>query len=327
MKPFARVAAALAFACLPLGVAADEAPPPVQDWSKTIETVVVTADKQGPLLWHVRKGNSDLYILGVVGPVPEKLPWNSEGVKAALKGAKQLLLPPKASVGLFEGVWFLMWNSDAIYLPDGTTMESTLPGDLRKRFVAARERLHRDADRYESLRVPLAGMRLEGDFLSANHFSMSEPTATVRRLASLQGVPVRAVASYEALPLVKQLPKMSKQANEICMKAALDDVEAQNAHAAPAAEAWAVGDLDGVRTNFSEVRFESCIQSMPSFAALFDRAVNDSFNAANAALSKPGKTVMVAPMGALLRQNGILDRLRAQGLTIDATTADSPGGS
>jgi hypothetical protein len=318
VRGFIRFLAGLALACLPLAVAADDvAAPPVQDWSKTIETVVVTADQQGPILWHVKKDKSEVYILGLVGPMPEKLKWNSQGVKAALKGARLLLLPPRASVGVFEGIWFLMWNSDSIYLPDSTPMESTLPENLRNRFVAARTKLQRDADRYQSLRVPLAGLRLEGDFLKARGLSMTEPTATIRRLAV--GTPSRAAAAYEAIPLLKQLPKMSKAANEACMKAALDDIEAQSVHAEPAAEAWATGDLDGVKSNFSEVRFEACIQSMPSFAVLFERAVGDSYNAVNAALAKPGKTFAIVPMGALLRQNGVLDRLKAQGLTIEAT--------
>ena len=75
------------------------------------------------------------------------------------------------------------------------------------------------------------------------------------------------------------------------------------------AQAWAVGDLGGIKASYSEQRFESCIQSMPSFAALFQRAVNNSLGAANAALAKPGKTVMAVPLGALLRKGGLLDRL------------------
>jgi uncharacterized protein YbaP (TraB family) len=312
-----RILAAAFIAFLPLASGAADAPAPVQDWSKDIETVVVTPNQHGPLLWHIHKDNADVYILGIVAPVPEKLPWNSDGVRAALKGAKQLILPARASVGLFEGVWFMLWNRDAIYLPDGTPMESTLPNDLRQRFVAARTALHQDADRYSGYRVPLAGLRLEGDFLKAHNLSFQHPTEDVRHIASQLGVSYRAAASYEAIPLLKQLPKMSASANNACMKAALDDIEAQGVHAADAADAWATGDLEGMKANYSEARFESCVQSMPSFAALFQRAVGDSVGAVNGALARPGKTVMIMSVGALLRQNGVLDRLRAEGLTVD----------
>ncbi|HEY1711194.1 MAG TPA: TraB/GumN family protein [Rhizomicrobium sp.] len=317
-----RLALAVVLACVPFAGAAENAPAPAaaptQDWSQTIETVVVTAERHGPLLWHIKKGDSELIILGIVDPVPKKLDWDTGGVEAALKGAKQLILPPGASVGLVEGLWFLMWNHDVIYLPDSTPMESTLPDALRQRFTTARDRLHRDADRYSSLRVPLAGLRLVGDFQTDHGLTAREPSDTVEKLARHAGVSSKRAAEYEALPLIKQLPKMSAAANEACMKDALDDLEIQSAHADAAAQAWASGDLAGIKANSSDDRFESCIQALPNVAALFQRSVNDSLSAANAALARPGKTVMVVSMGPLLRKGGILDRLAAEGLTIEA---------
>ena len=118
-------------------------------------------------------------------------------------------------------------------------------------------------------------------------------------------------------PMLKQLPDMPQAANDACVKAALDDIDAVSVHAADAAKAWASGDLAGIKANYSERRFESCIQSVPSVAALFQRAVNDSVKAVDTALAQPGKTVMAASIGPLLRQNGILDRLRAEGMTIE----------
>jgi hypothetical protein len=297
------------------GLARADAPtPPVQDW---IETVVVTAHQPGPLMWRVTKGDSTVILLALVEPVPEHLDWNDTGVRAALKGAHQLLLQPRASVGLVEGLWFLAWHSDTIYLPSETPMESTLPAPLRARFVAARDAIHRDADRYASLRVPLAGLRLEGDFLKANNLEYDEPVDTLKNIARGTGVPVKAIAEYAALPMLKQLPAMPAATNEICLKSSLDDIDALRVHAMPAAQAWAKGDLDGIKANYSDQRFESCIQSLPTFAALFQRAVNDSVNALHTALTKPGKTVMLVSMGALLRQHGLLEKLEAERLMVE----------
>lgn len=301
---------------LALGARADE--PPVQDWSKSIETVVVTAHQPGPLMWRVKKGDSEIVLLGMVEPLPKGLDWNKGGVRAALKGSRALLLPPRASAGLFDMLWLLAWNSDALYLPGKTTVESTLPPDLRARFTAMREKIHGDADRYSNLRPPLAALRLEGDFLKARALTADEPSGTLRSLARDAHVSSRFVADYEAIPMLKQLPKMAQSANEVCVKAALDDMDAVSAHAPAMAQAWAVGDLDGIKANYSEQRFESCIQSTPSFAALFQRAVNDSIAAVNGALAKPGKNVMAVSVGALLKRGGLLDRLEAEGLTVEA---------
>jgi len=313
---------AAAIALFPFAVAADTAPaaPPVQDWSKSIETVVVSANQQGPLIWRVSKGDSELYLIGIVSPVPNDLVWNSNGIRGVLTGAKQLMLPPGASVGLLEGLWFLMWNRDSIYLPDDTPMESTLPSPLRARFLAMRDKLKQDADRYSSLRVPLAAMRLEGDFQKAQKLNYRKVRETIERIARQVAVTPRAIAKYEALPLVKQLPKMTPAGNEACMRAALDDIEVQSVHAEAAADAWATGDLEGLKANYSDTRFAACIEAMPSFASMFQRAVKDQVAAANGALNRPGKSVMVVSMGELLRRDGLLDKLRAEGMTVDQPT-------
>jgi uncharacterized protein YbaP (TraB family) len=303
-------------AVLVCGIARADAPP-VQDWSKTIETVIVTAHKPGPLMWRITKGDSTVILLPVVEPVPEKLDWNSAGVSEALKGARQLLLQPHASVGLAEGLWFMAWNSSSVLLPSETPMESTLPEGLRKRFAATRDSVHQDADRYARLRVPLAGLRLEGDFLEASKLTQEEPVDTIRHIARGWGVSSKPIAEYEAIPMLKQLPAMPAEANAACMKASLDDIDALRAHAVPTAQAWAKGDLDTIENNYSEQHFESCIQAMPSFAALFERGVTDSMKAVNGALAKPGKTVMIVSMGAMLRKNGLLERLEAQGLDFE----------
>ncbi len=303
-----------AFLVFALAARADEP----QDWSKTIETVVVTARQPGPLMWRVNRGDSEVILLAMVEPLPKGLDWNKDGVRAALKGAHELLLPPRASAGLFDMLWLLAWNSDALYLPDKTSVESTLPPDLRARFVTMRDSIHGDAGRYSNLRPPLAALRLEGDVMKARALTGDEPSDTLRHLARDAHVSSRFVADYEAIPMLKQLPKMPQSANEICVKVALDDMDAIAAHAVSRAQAWAAGDLGGIKANYSEQRFESCIQAVPTAAALFQRAVNDSLGAANAALAQPGKTVMAVPLGALLRKDGLLDRLTAEGLTVEA---------
>ena len=303
---------------LAFGAAARADPPPVRDWSKAIETVVVTAPKPGPLIWSATKGNGTVYLIGLVEPLPKTLAWNDAGVRDALSGAHELLLPARASAGLFDMLWLLAWNSDAIYLPGGTTLESLLPDDLRARFVADREKLHRDADRYSGLRPPLAALRLEGDFMKDRDMTPEEPAETLGRLAARLGVHSRPIADYEAIPMLKQLPKLSKAANEACVRAALDDIDALGAHAQAAADAWARGDLAGIEASYSEQRFESCIQAVPTAAALFSRAVNDSTAAVLDAVNRPGKTVMAISIGVLLRKDGLLDRLAAHGITVSA---------
>ena len=99
--------------------------PPITDWSN-IETVIVTARPPGPALWHVVRGNSEVWILATVSPVPKDLNWDSRGIASLLKGSNALLLPPRAQVGLAEGLWFYMWHMDTLEQPDGMTLEASL---------------------------------------------------------------------------------------------------------------------------------------------------------------------------------------------------------
>ncbi|HVU20644.1 MAG TPA: TraB/GumN family protein [Rhizomicrobium sp.] len=300
------------------GLARADTPAPPSSWSD-IETVVVHAKRRGPVMWRVTKGDSSVVLIGFVGPVPKDLDWNKDGVTEALTGARQLILNAQASVGLFEGLWYLTWHSGDVYLPSGTTVESTLPEPLHRRFLAAVAKSNHEVDHYSSLRPPLALLRLEGDVIEAEGLTGKEPSKSIEKMARHLGVSAKPVANYEALPMLRALPQMSAAANETCVKDALDDLDAIAAHADAAADAWAVGDLETLKANWSEQRFQSCIQAVPGVSVLFQRAVSDSVAAVNAALARPGKTVMLVSFGALLRKDGILDRLRAGNLQIEQT--------
>jgi uncharacterized protein YbaP (TraB family) len=278
---------------------------------------VVVHANPGPPIWRVTKGEASVYLFGIADPMPADLAWNTAGIADALKGARQLLSRERASVGLAEGLWFLTWHSNSIYLPGDTPMESTLPADLRARFAGVRASIRRDADRYAALRAPLAALRLEGDVLQTQKLTREEPAATIEKIARKLGVPSRPIAEYEALPLLRKLDTMSKAQNEACARDALDDIDALKAHAAPAAKAWAGGDLEAMKAAYSEERFLSCIQAVPGAADLFARAVRDTLAAVHEALAKPGKTVIVVAAPTILKRGGLIDKLLAEGLKVE----------
>ncbi len=290
-------------------------PPPVQDW--TMETVVVTAKKPGPALWHVVNGKSEVWILGTLGPVPGDLQWDSGRLQYLMSGAKVLLLPPRGQVGPLEGIWFLITDGDVLKQPDGTELESTLPQPLKARFVAARNAVHKDADRYAEYKASVAGFMLEGDFLRANDLSGQQPLKTIESLAERATVPSRRVATYEALDVIKEVPSLSNAGNFACMKDALDDIDVLSKHARLAAEAWATGDLDGIKAHYSDPKALDCLGQSASFNKLFARSVSDTLSAVNAALKSPGKTIAVVNIGELLRKNGLVDRLKAEGFAVE----------
>jgi len=293
---------------------------PITDWSN-IETVIVSAKAPGPALWHVVRGNSEVWILGLVEPVPVDLRWSSGEVGSLLKGANALLLPPRGQLGLLEGAWFLLTGMGTLEQPDGTTLEGSLPEPLRNRFVAARTRMHKDADRYQKYLPAIAALMLESDFWNANDLSMNKTQKTVEALAARLAVPTHVIAFYPAMDVIHDVPKMSAAANRACLEYALSDIDVQSAHAVAAAQAWAVGDLAGMEANYSETKLDACLQQNNAYSALRARAIGDTADAITAALNRTGRTFAVIPMGIFLRKGGVLERLRAAGLTISG-----PGG-
>jgi hypothetical protein len=291
------------------------APPPIQsipkDWSK--EVVVVDAHRPGPLFWRVSRGDAEVWILPVVGPLPEKLAWDHSQLEELLAGARKVVLLPRVEVGVFEGAWFLLTKRSSLELPNDGHLEDVLDAPLKARFVAAREQLHRDPDRYENLLPALAGMRLYGDFLKDAKLTADEPTDTLKDIAGDKDVPTEPIATYEALPIVEDIGKMSDADSRACLRNALNDMDAERLHQADVAKAWAVGDLAGMKRNYSESTILTCLLSVPSVAALWEQSVVQMTETVNGALAQGGRTVMVTSLGALLRKGGILDRLRASG--------------
>ena len=98
-----RVFALAGFLALTAAAAAPSTAP-IQDWSN-IETVIVTPQAAGPALWHIATPTSEIWILPTVSPVPKDLQWDSKFVADQMKGANVLLLPPRATLGVFEGLW------------------------------------------------------------------------------------------------------------------------------------------------------------------------------------------------------------------------------
>ncbi|MDE2112772.1 MAG: TraB/GumN family protein [Alphaproteobacteria bacterium] len=315
MKSSSVIVVAMSLLLLSASSVAEDRPPPVDDW--TNEVVVVRAQQSGPAFWHLSRGDSEIWILGTLGPMPEKLGWDTTQLAQVIDGARVVLMPPEASANIFEIGWFLLTNSSVLSIPEGKTLEETLPPDLRARFVAARESIKRGADRYEDDPPVVAALKLENDFSKANELSWDEPRQTVEKTARKAHVKVRNIADYSALAMVKEFLRLPPEAGRACLENAVSDVEIRSVHAVPAADAWAVGDVKGIKANYSPGNLEKCAKLTVSFSKLYERGVNDSLAAIDDALAKPGKTVMLVDIGSLLRNTGVAEKLRAHGVVIE----------
>jgi len=294
--------------------------PPVTDWSTVPEVVVVDASAQGPAMWHIKKGDSEIWILGTVGLMPEKLAWNTRRLEAAIDGADAVFLPPEAHAGFLDFVgmsWFILMHRDALSMPGDQKLEASLPPALRARFVAAREQIGKKADRYDDDSPLLAGFKLFADYVDANKLTGRLPEQAAEKIARAKHVKVQRIAEYSAVPLVKEMLKLPPEAGRVCFENGLGDVETLGRHAVPAADAWAVGDIAGIKAHYSTPLFAGCVSQSHKFGEINSRAVEDTLKVVHAALGKPGKTVMLVNIGWLFRATGVADRLRGEGVVIE----------
>jgi uncharacterized protein YbaP (TraB family) len=311
--------AVLILSALTVAASAQEtpaAPPPpaaeVDLGSPVVEALEVVAQPPGPALWKVARGGSEVVVLGAVRPVPHSLVWDSARLDRALDGASVLLVQPRFTIGVMDMIRYKVGGSGA---KQDKPLEETLPQPLRDRFVGARTAARQDAGRYGRLKPYVAAFMLVGDYREAAGLSAAKPDSTVLKLAKAHGVPVRPVAEYKVAAVIKTASPMSQTASFACLQDAVDQVQWENDQSRAVASAWAAGDLKAVRAGYPASPLERCLQQVPNVAVV-ERGTEDSTRAIAAALAKPGKAVAIVDMNFLLRPNGVLDRLKAQGATI-----------
>lgn len=291
------------------------AEPAADDTSAVVEALEVTARAPGPALWRARRGESEVVILGGVTPLPHSLVWDQGRVDRALDGAEELLTPPRPKTGALD-VPGLLLKLGKLRQPSGQRLETSLPPDLAARFVRAREAISKPADRYAKWRPAVAGLILLQDHRSARGLSSAKPGSTVARLAEAKKTPVHSMGSIRMASLASDIAKLTPAQQQACLSLALDQVD-EEVDAGPArAKAWAEGDLRAFRATRPTLPMESCLADLKGYPALLEEATDDATKSMDKALSKPGRTVAVLDLVLLLRPNGVLDRLRAEGAEI-----------
>jgi uncharacterized protein YbaP (TraB family) len=283
--------------------------------SSVVEALEVVAQPPGPALWKVSKGGSEVVVLGSVKPIAHSLVWDTGRLDRALDGAKVLLIEPKFKFGLFDLVRFKIGGSGKSTTEPGALIEDKLPLKLRERFVGARTASHQDARRYERLKTYVAAFLLVGDYREAAGLSDAKPDSTVQKLAGAHKVKVQPVSEYRVASAVKQAGQISEAAGLACLSDGVDQVQQESDHAQAVGKAWAAGDLKAVKALYGPAPLERCLQQVPNMAVI-ERGTDDNTRAILNALKTPGKSVAVVDLNFLLRPNGVLDRLKAQGATV-----------
>lgn len=284
-----------------------------------VEALVVTAADPGPAWWVVSNGTATVYVLGTPGLAPKRMQWDRTAFNRRLAGAKAVILPfqnfrVKTLGALGAGLNYLRLKSSQPY-------EDRLAPAERARFAAAREKIGQPARRYGTNNALAAGVQLSIDYRERFELTTTDPTKLIKLLAGQAGKPM-IEKSYDLGPQLGAIIRTPAASGRACLNEVLSQIEAGPEVTRQAARAWAAGDVRGALDN--ERTYERCIALAPGAQVLDTRVKRDTVAAIEAQLTAPGHAIAVVPLRPLLAQGGVLDQLRAKGLTIK-TPAESGG--
>lgn len=300
--------AAPAWAQIPL---TPSRPDPNDPDSVLVEELVVTGRLPGPAWWTVSNGTTTVYVLGAPSLAPKKMSWDRAVFDRRLAGASVVILPFQDVRVTVTGVFGAAFNF--LRLRGGGPFEASLDGPTRARFIAVRTRLGLPGDHYETRNPLAAGLVLATDYRERTNLTTSDPTKLIKVLAARAKVPV-SQKSYDLGPLMGAIIRTPAAAGRACFDEVLAQAEAGPTITLAAARAWAGGDVRGALAN--ERTYERCIALVPGAQTFDARVKADQVAQIEQALKKPGHAIAVVPLRPLLSQGGVLDQLRAKGLTV-----------
>ncbi len=272
-------------------------------------------------------GNSEVWILPVVGQLRKGLEWNRDYLSDLLDGANAILARPRPNVkyGGYRLVSCLTRGSE-LSLPRGQTLEAILPR------ICARVSWRR-ARRWPATKTitattrrcaPASAWRRIVGQAAASGVAAS-PASTINSLArNRSGIERRPVRRFERDGRGARHPQAhATTAAGLPVTGRGSDVQWALAHADAAGRAWAVGDVKGMKAHFRESQGGNCVMAaVGRFAEIDARNISEFASAIEAALAKPGKTVVIIRLDQLLRKGAVLDRLKASGATIEAPAGE-----
>jgi hypothetical protein len=282
-----------ALALLLLIASSAAAQPRQKDPEETVVSdLVVTAPTEGPAWWKVSKGDSVVWIIGLPDvSVVQGTDWDTAAFQRRVRGAKAFLASPYAIV-------------------EFRTAPQVLDIPHQARIAVTAAEIGFNPDTYWPANLG-AVMKLRQSFQQTHRLTLK----VEERMIVLAGRARTPIKRYDEPPIVLQPEDLSVDDPEIlvCIDAALDEVETPVEAYKANAENWAQGRafdfLAGPRGAWPK-----CLNRM--MPGTSRRVIKVQTDAIAEALKTPGKTVAAASIRLLVAEDGIIQRLRAQGFTV-----------
>ena len=315
-------------------VAGSAPPPPVPANVAELAAVVVTGVQPGPGLWRVSRGDHVMWVLGTMSPVPQSMQWSSHDVDQIIGESQQVLKPPsvkfKADVGFFGKLFLLPSAYSARKNDDGRTLQQVLPPPVYARWQVLKQTYIGTDHGVERWRPLFAAQELYRKAIKANDLSRTGGIQnSIDELAKRHGVEEVSTSYRVVIEHPREAIKAFQQSaprDVTCFIRTLDTIEQDMPAIRARANAWATGDLQTLRQLPDSDRREACISAIADagFAQTLGLADVPAkleatwLAAARKALAANPQTFATLPMDELLKPDGYLSRLKAQGYEVEA---------
>ena len=288
--------------------------------------VVVEGRHEGPRMWTVRRGDHTLWILGTVTPLPKKMVWQPDAVRAVLQQSQEVV-PAWPTYGIGANPFtalrvFIQWRRMQ-KPPDRLPLRETLPPGLYARVTALEVRYDPHDAHLEELRPMLAAERLMTKVLDASGLALhNEVQKTVLELARAQGVRIRQdkLKIEDPVDVLKDVGATPLSAEIACLDAVVTRLESDLGPMQARARAWALGDVDTLRQLPHPDDRTACIAAVSTserVRTLIARAQEDWLVVVQESLTRNRGTLAVQSMDRLLGEHGALEVLKARGYEVE----------
>jgi uncharacterized protein YbaP (TraB family) len=198
-----------------------------------------------------------------------------------------------------------------------------MPPALYSRFAALKAKYAPRDEALDRLQPMFAGGRLFGKAVQASRLTSDRfIQKTVIKLAKKHDVKIRKIKIEIEDPrgLLEEVGETPLPAQLICLSTTLSRLETDVSTMAARAEAWAVGDVDALR-NLPYVNEEdacwTAVSESPRIKEMGDRVRDTYLGAVENALNKNKSTVALLSIERLLGADGMLERFKAKGYSVE----------
>jgi uncharacterized protein YbaP (TraB family) len=271
------------------------------DGPDLVEALVVNARTPGPAWWSVGKGDAKVWVLGIGVLVPDNAKWESKVFERRVKASRQIIFVPPSKTG-FEKHTI---QADRNWVDELTEAE-------RARLAEIATETGRKVELYAKFRPNFAGLVIKSDL-------ESRAKPKIGKFLDLKAKAMRLGA--RPIPLggqVAQGMKASFRAGEhdglACLRWAIRSRDAATLRD-QRAQAWMRGDVRALL--IGPTTYDPCVQAMAAMQASLENNEDKLADAIAATLERGEGAVALVGLVPLLRQEGVLDRLRKRGYRIE----------